>query len=463
MDESITSPLAMKPAISLPQDPSTVDYESEDEKQDSDLQLLWSRVMDEGKYKTSSTYTKVEVLLLCWEHSCNDLTTKDEVDSLKATFENRFNYHVEIRYLDTTIEQRLQVRVNTIVAAFVGEHDGPNTLLIVYYAGHGRPGGQYGDLELFGQTSPNDTTKRLDVLVWNKTEKLLLPAEADVLEVFDCCYAGQLGLRTKGQRSFEYLAATEEMGSTKVPGKDSFTSALIYALETLVEEREDGRFTTVELLNKIKVDAPHFPKDQTPMLINREKKFSAGRIMLHPLQREGSEDELCHKEAASLDPFKGHALTLHFDFSEKPSQIYLEMLGRELNEFFQRNVGVNRVRWGGMRQSMVVIAAKSFQAKLRRNRRANMRLQPADSSAGFSQTRPGENAPDPLTPSSLDQHSPRIMEPAAQGSPVFNPADLGDMSLPRPLDSNDESEGHVQDHRGRHKRRRRSLNSDSPS
>ena len=150
MDESITSPLAMKPAISLPQDPSTVDYESEDEKQDSDLQLLWSRVMDEGKYKTSSTYTKVEVLLLCWEHSCNDLTTKDEVDSLKATFENRFNYHVEIRYLDTTIEQRLQVRVNTIVAAFVGEHDGPNTLLIVYYAGHGRPGGQYGDLELFG-------------------------------------------------------------------------------------------------------------------------------------------------------------------------------------------------------------------------------------------------------------------------------------------------------------------------
>ena len=150
MDQDTTSPLTMKPVINLPEEPSTVDYESEDEKNDSDLQIIWSRVMDEGKYKSSSTYTKVEVLLLCWKDSCSDLTTKDEIDALKATFEDRFNYHVDIKYLDTMIEQRLQVRVNTIVAAFVGEHDGPSTLLIVYYAGHGRPGGEYGSLELFG-------------------------------------------------------------------------------------------------------------------------------------------------------------------------------------------------------------------------------------------------------------------------------------------------------------------------
>ena len=155
MDGSITSPLATRPTITLPQDPSTVDYESHDEKQDSDLQLLWSRVMDGGKYKTHSTYTKVEVLLLCWEHNCNDLATKEEVDRLKDTFENLFNYHAEIHYLDTTIEQRLQVRLNAIVAKFVGDHDGPNTLLIVYYAGHGKPGGEFGDLELFGSVTLN--------------------------------------------------------------------------------------------------------------------------------------------------------------------------------------------------------------------------------------------------------------------------------------------------------------------
>ena len=250
-------------------------------------------------------------------------------------------------------------------------------------------------------------------------------------------------------RSFEYLAATEEMGFTQVPGKDSFTRALIYALEALVNEREDGRFTTVALLNKIKTDAPHFPKDQNPMLINREKKFSAGRIMLHPLQKSGSDDESSQKEAASLDALKGHALTLHFDFSEKPSSTYIEMLGRELNEFFERNVGVNRVRWGGMRPSMVYRAAKNFQAKLRRNRRESMRLQEANSSAG------------PLTPSSSDQHSPRHTGPAATGSPVFTSAHSSAMSLPRPLDSNDESEGYVEESGGRRKRRRCELSSES--
>ena len=151
MDEDLTPPLAVKPTISKPQDPSTVDYESEDEKEDSELQLTWSRVMDEGQYKNLSTYTKVKVLLLCWEHSCSDLVTNQELNDLKSTFEIKFNYHVEIKYLD--IEKRLQVRVNNIVAAFVSDHDGPNTLFIVYYAGHGRPGVEYGDLELFGSVT----------------------------------------------------------------------------------------------------------------------------------------------------------------------------------------------------------------------------------------------------------------------------------------------------------------------
>ena len=153
MDEELTSPLVMEPTISKPQDPCAVDYESEDEKQDSELQLTWSRVMDEGQYKNLSTYTKVKVLLLCWAHSCSDLVTKQEVEDLKATFEIKFNYHVEIKYLDMDVEKRLQVRVNSIVAAFVSDHDGPNTLFIVYYAGHGRPGGDYGDLELFGSVA----------------------------------------------------------------------------------------------------------------------------------------------------------------------------------------------------------------------------------------------------------------------------------------------------------------------
>ena len=150
----------MRSAVNFPLDSSIANNESQDEKEDFDLQLLWSRVMDEGDYTNSSTYTKVEVLLLCWAESCDDLTTKKEVEDLKATFETDFNYHATIEYLDIMFEQRLQIRVNAKVAAFVDDHDGPNTLLIVYYAGHGRPGQKYGHLELFGFVKSEDSIAR---------------------------------------------------------------------------------------------------------------------------------------------------------------------------------------------------------------------------------------------------------------------------------------------------------------
>ena len=243
------------------------------------------------------------------------------------------------------------------------------------------------------------------------------------------------------------------MGVTMRPGKDSFTRALIYALKTLVENRPDGRFTTVELLNTIKV-APDFPKDQNPTLNDREKKGSAGRIMLHPLQGTGPDGALSRREAASLLPFKGRTLTLHIDFSEKPSGDYVERFGRELNEFFQLNVGVNRVRWGGMRQAMAARYARYFQAQLKRNRSGSTRLQPATAGDGSSSARPAENSLDFPTPCSVDQHSPRSTEPAVKGSPEFDPADISAFLLPRSIDSNDESEGHIQDHGERRKRRK---------
>ena len=157
-DERFKKPLTSAERLAETEDVPTnhevsnlpVNYETQDEKNDSDLQLLWSKVMDEGNYMNSSTYKKVEVLLLCWAESWDDLGTKQEVEALKATFETAFNYHATIEYLHMSSEQGLQVRLNAKVAAFVSAHDGPDTLFIVYYAGNGRPGQEYGHLELFG-------------------------------------------------------------------------------------------------------------------------------------------------------------------------------------------------------------------------------------------------------------------------------------------------------------------------
>ena len=171
----------------------------------SRYQVLWSNIMDKGNYLKATGYLKVAVLLLCWNQDFDDMATKVEVDELKAVFEDKFGYSTTIAKLSLT-KGVLQVQVNAQVAGFINDHDGQNHLLIIYYAGHGRPGTKYGQLELHGfvprmgpiflsltwffrQITPNNKRdsqqRRRDELVWNVTEELLKPACADVLEIFD--------------------------------------------------------------------------------------------------------------------------------------------------------------------------------------------------------------------------------------------------------------------------------------
>ncbi|KAL8992322.1 MAG: hypothetical protein Q9169_007189 [Polycauliona sp. 2 TL-2023] len=362
-----------------PQQQPAVYHDSAEEEEASRHQVLWANTMLEGRYQNPSLYDKVEVLLLCWRVSDMDAST--EVKDLLKVFEEDFGYHATTEYLDANSKLRLQVQLNARVARFVCEYDGPKTLFIVYYAGHGMPGEALGDLQLAGQISlndpRNDTLRERNRLVWNKTEELLRPADADVLEIFDCCYAGTLGLFRGENRMFEYLAATKDQGMTPVPGPNSFTSALIYSLKALLQEKKEGRFTTDELLRKIKTDAPDFPKDQAPVMSNRDnKKSSAGRIMLHPLRQHRassmSKDEESHVRAAM-----GYVMTLHFHFEDKPPDDHLITLGRNLNKIFERNTfGVQRVRWGGLRGTPFTIAAQKFREGLIKRRASSQGQRP---------------------------------------------------------------------------------------
>ena len=248
-------------------------------------------------------------------------------------------------------------------------------------------------------------------------------------------------------RSVEILAATEAMGTTRVPGQDSFTSALIWAMKALVQERGGGRFTTVALLNKINSDAPHFPKEQHPLLFNRAKMFPTGLIILHPLRKAGSDDASSRKEIAEPEASTGTTLTLHYDFSEKPSSAYIWMFGHNLNTFIQGHAGINRVRWGGLSQSL-------SEARLKRQQRA---LEEDNSSAAFANNR---TALDLLTPPASNRSSLRTTEPIARGSPAFDSADISSVSSMRPLDSNNEDEGQAKEPKGRRKRRRTMLHGD---
>ena len=204
----------------------------------------------------------------------------------------------------------------------------------------------------------------------------------------------------------EYLAATGPMGVTPVPGETSFTSALIYAMEALLEEKSQGRFTTVELLKKIMDDAPKFPKDtQTPLLSNRNTDdLSTSRIMLHPLQKDGSEANTPSKDITKFGPAKQWTLTLHFDFNEIPSSENVKKLGLELNNINETYaLGVNRVHWGGM-QPKAKRAWFSLLDNLGRKKR-----QRTLSTAGDYETSPivSNLAATPPTPASTMQNTPK--------------------------------------------------------
>ena len=262
-------------------------------------------------------------------------------------------------------------------------------------------------------------------------------------------------------RLFEYLAATTEMATTKVPGEDSFTSALIYALEALVEEKV--RFTTVELLGKIRNHAPNFPRNQTPVLSDRKDEVQAGRIMLHPLHRteeDGSQDSLLSEETTKLNALKRRTVTLHLDFGDQPSHTDIEMLGHQLNQIFERyTLNVNRVRWGGMKQSAAARAVGSFQAGLKRYRRASMKQQQvASDDIGASELWRAEKNSELLTPASSSQHSPRTLEFSATEKARAGPPEVSVTSFLNALSSNEESdEGKIPDRKVRNKKQKSAM------
>ena len=230
------------------------------------------------------------------------------------------------------------------------------------------------------------------------------------------------------------------MGGTPVPGHESFTSALIYALKHLVKHQAEGRFTTFDLLNTITSHAPDFPKDQIPVLYNRKDGGRGGQIMLHPIHSQGPKAQIPPRELSPSELAKQHMVTLHFDFGERPSLEHIEKLGLELNSVFERNVLVNGIRWGGLKPSLfdrvvrTLLEGHHRRASMKRDREGLAIESVDDWSTQYSL--------DPLTPSSSSQHSPRIHGIAIKSNPVIDTSHLSPVFSPgREFDSNRQSQG----------------------
>ena len=142
--------------------PSTVNFDSSEDQAESKLQVKWSNMMDQGNYRKSSVYKRVEVMMLHFSDGRNkahphngqaqknkfQTSIEEEVLELKRILEGDFGFNVTQEHLNN--KDDLQSSINVVMANWVHKHNSLETLLIVYYAGHGKPGVNNGELRIHG-------------------------------------------------------------------------------------------------------------------------------------------------------------------------------------------------------------------------------------------------------------------------------------------------------------------------
>ncbi|KAK8007742.1 hypothetical protein PG989_001732 [Apiospora arundinis] len=327
----------------------TKDYQDEHATHDSKLKALWDIEMGDLKSQYIP-YTKVSVLLLSWHKDIDDLKTDEEVTDLENLFKDKFMFETT-RQILTKDSKSAQAQVNHYLAKFVYENDSSNTMLIIYYAGHGRPGNRRGNLRLAASTSRPEANGDLHEIVWDSAENNIKETRADVLVIFDCCHAGELERNIRGHyqnRAFEYLAATSAKSTTRKPGPKSFTRALIWSLDHLLEKHT--RFSTQELLRTIHNDAPHFPKKQCPRLSEGQPPTQR-KIMIAPLTNEAKTRAVEASQKDDEDDVgeeRGQDFLLRFVFDGDITTPMLQSIASHLKDLIQQGeIKAKAVVWEG--------------------------------------------------------------------------------------------------------------------
>lgn len=129
--------------------------EHEQKQQEALLERAWSNSMREsGHYMKSSFYRKVKCLMISWDKEHDNLCTEAEV--CLAMWVKRNSLTIQVSDLSSFLEKSFHYKVSRVllkndsghcpplhlmrhIIDFILEEDGPRTLLIVYYAGHGVP------------------------------------------------------------------------------------------------------------------------------------------------------------------------------------------------------------------------------------------------------------------------------------------------------------------------------------
>ncbi|KAF2868967.1 hypothetical protein BDV95DRAFT_578018 [Massariosphaeria phaeospora] len=315
-----------------------------DQERAAEMQTWWDEAIARNM-DLPDGYSRAAVILIKWADELDELNTRSEAEELEAVFRDRFHFYTET--VELNLSSKPQHQLNRYLTAFVETHDGPNTLLIVYYTGHGVFREDHKHLELTASLTPASKKgfSKDARANWSKAEEILRSedVEGDVLTILDTCYSSNVAKSGKEDtRTFELLSACSIDGTTAAPGNNSFTRALIDALYELSKEYVDRSFTTFHLNQRILLDPR---RHDTPSQLWFRLQNNERHIRLAPLKPEKDHG------AKMFAPPRGY-LNLRFALRD-------EYLNREQIEFLTRNlakafnnkalVGLRRIDWLGMK------------------------------------------------------------------------------------------------------------------
>ncbi|KAL3422600.1 tyrosine-protein phosphatase non-receptor type 6 [Phlyctema vagabunda] len=174
---------------------------------------------------TSKNYKKVAVLALRWSNDKMGVESTER--DLLAVFKNNYGFAVENYVLDAKLSTwQVQRALVAQVFSFQDKWQGPDSLCIYVYSGHGEFGPPVAprQYDIFGDIQNKQTKVR-----WASIESLIQAQSGDVLYIFDSCYASHLS-RTDGP---ELLAAANWASQASSHVTTSFTKILTDTLRKL--------------------------------------------------------------------------------------------------------------------------------------------------------------------------------------------------------------------------------------
>ncbi|KAI1172667.1 hypothetical protein F4777DRAFT_494788 [Nemania sp. FL0916] len=266
--------------------------------------------------KRFAGYTKVAVLMICWEETFSDAARREYL-RLASVFRDIYKYSVTEWLIPS---EKPDFAISVKMNEFIGEYDNRENLVIVYYAGHAQRNTAGGSFPIWQPQKKFVKGKQIDTAIFHP---LLVRAEddsPDVVLLYDCCFslASHRTNSNSSKAEVEGLFAGGFESQVPIAGPDSFTKHLTDALA--IASKSERALTVAELHREIILRLQSF---------HEQAIFDANQKIL----QDEKTGKVCYTKSIRVTP--SH---LFLAGNEKPRLIALRPLGQKPSPSENSNV-----------------------------------------------------------------------------------------------------------------------------